>query len=100
MAIEDRILILRQALTDLSECTEETYPDLRTAILAVGGPDFAEGVRMSMFPTFSEDPDTGAVTETPADESQVTIGGLTACLKVTLQIALSVKWLEGPAQQG
>lgn len=93
MAIEDRILTLRQALADLAVCTEETYPDLRASILAAGGDGFAEGVRMSMFPTFSEDPDNGEVIESPPDETQVSIGGLTACLKGTLQIALSVQWL-------
>lgn len=46
--ISQRIAILEQSLIDLSVISEENYPTLRAAILAAGGDDFVNGIRISL----------------------------------------------------
>lgn len=55
---------------------EQEYSTLRTTILTNGGADFSAGITISGY-----------------DPLTVPQLGLTACLKVTLQIAYSARWL-------
>lgn len=106
----ERILALRQALSDLEAVSEEDYPDLRSRVLAAGGDGFREGVRTSMVTSYEvtlvpipTDPDDllaepteqlyeEQITVIEPDENNVSRAGLMASLKTTLQICLTMDW--------
>jgi len=75
-ALDDQIVVLRQALLDIAATPEEFYPQLREAILTKGGADFVEGLSL-----------------VSADPYSVGVEQLTASVKNILQIALAARWL-------
>ena len=90
-----KLALLRKSLEDLAAVSDDDYPALRSAIIAAGGPGFAEGVRFAVPESSTADAD-GVITILPPDENRADSHCMAACIKNCLQIALLVQWAQAP----